>query len=71
MNINLDCFPTPQARMAYVINRLKGAPYAQILPYVRDGVCQLSDYTEILNILERAFGDPNRTWNTRNDLYRF
>jgi hypothetical protein len=28
MNINLDHFLTPQARMAYVINRLKGAPYA-------------------------------------------
>jgi hypothetical protein len=70
MNVNYDRFPTPQTRMTYVTNRLKGAPYAQILPYIHRGVCQLSDYHEILDILERAFGDPNRTRNARDQLYR-
>lgn len=56
--------------MTYVTNRLKGAPYAQILPYIYEGVFQLGDYTDILDILERAFGDPNRTRNARNELYR-
>lgn len=60
MNVNLDRFPTPQSRMAYVNNRLKGAPYAQILPYIKRGICTLDDYQDILDILERAFGDPNR-----------
>ncbi|KAG0152773.1 hypothetical protein PDIDSM_2578 [Penicillium digitatum] len=58
LNINRDRFPTPQSRMTYVTNRLKGIPYAQILPYIRDGICQLNDFTDILDILERAFGDP-------------
>jgi hypothetical protein len=70
LNINRDRFPTPQSRMTYVTNRLKGIPYAQILPYIRDGICQLNDFTDILDILERAFGDPNRARNARNELYR-
>lgn len=70
MIVNYDRFPTSHSRMAYVTNRLKGTPYAQILPYIHNGVCQLSDYGEVLEILERAFGDPNRARNARNDLYR-
>jgi hypothetical protein len=71
MNVNRDRFPTPQSRMTYVNNRLKGAPYAQILPYVKKGICQLKDYEDILDILDRAFGDPNRVNNARNELFRF
>lgn len=69
MTVNLDRFPTPQSRMAYVNNRLKGAPYAQILPYIKKGVCTLNDYQDILDVLERAFGDPNRVNNARNELF--
>lgn len=70
MTVNQDRFPTPQSRMTYVTSRLKGAPYDQILPYLHGGTCQLPDYEEILNILERAFGDPNRARNARNTLFR-
>lgn len=70
MNVNRDRFPTPQSRMTYVTNRLKGQPYAQILPYIQKGICQLPDYEDILSILDRAFGDPNRVNNARNDLFR-
>ncbi len=70
MKVNRDRFPTTQSRMAYVTNRLKGPPYAQILPYIKDGECQLSDYDEVLRILDRAFGDPNRVNNARSDLFR-
>ncbi|KAH1269409.1 hypothetical protein KXW53_000867 [Aspergillus fumigatus] len=48
---------------------LKGAPYAQILPYIKKGICTLNDYQDILDILERAFGDPNRVNNARNELF--
>lgn len=70
LTVNLDRFPTPQSRCAYVTSRLAGQPYSQILPYIQDGVCQLPDYHNILDILERAFGDPNRINNARNELYR-
>ncbi|GFF97258.1 conserved hypothetical protein [Aspergillus udagawae] len=55
--------------MAYMNNRLKGAPYAQILPYIKKGICTLNDYQDILDILERAFGDPNRMNNAHNELF--
>jgi Domain of unknown function (DUF4939)/Zinc knuckle len=70
LSANRDRFPTPQSRMAYVTNRLSGDPYAQILPYIREGVCQLADYKDVLTLLDRAFGDPNRINNARNDLFR-
>lgn len=69
MTVNLDRFPTPQRRMAYVNSRLKDVAYAQILPYIKKGVCSLNDYQDILDILERAFGDPNRVNNARNELF--
>lgn len=70
MTANSDRFPTPNSRTAYVNGRLTGAAYAQVLPFIRDGVCQLPDYKDILDLLEKAFGDPNRSRNARNELYR-
>lgn len=70
MNVNRDRYPTSQSRMTYVTNRLRGAPYAQILPHIKRGICQLKDYEDILDILDRAFGDPNRVNNARNELFR-
>ncbi|TKA66112.1 hypothetical protein B0A49_10924 [Cryomyces minteri] len=70
MIANRDRFPTPQSRKSYVTNRLKGQPYSQVLPYIQKGVCQLSDYEDILDILDRAFGDPNRVNNARDELFR-
>jgi hypothetical protein len=70
MTANRDRFPTPISRMTYVTNRLRGPPYAQILPYIKKGVCQLSDYEEILESLDHSFGDPNRVDNARDELYR-
>jgi hypothetical protein len=70
LTVNRDRFPTPASRCSYVTSRLSGSPYAQILPYIRQGVCQLPDYEDILNILDRAFGDPNRVNNARDELFR-
>ena len=33
-------------------------------------MCQLDDYQAILDILDRAFGDPNRVNNARDELFR-
>lgn len=71
MLVNGDRFPTPLARMSYVTSRLSGTPYAQILPYIKDGACCLPDYGDILDILERAYGDPNRVNTARTKLFRF
>jgi hypothetical protein len=70
MLVNRDRFPTPLARMSYVTSRLSGTPYAQVLPYIKDGACCLPDYGDILDILERAYGDPNRVNTARTRLFR-
>ncbi|KAI7137118.1 hypothetical protein KC316_g16709, partial [Hortaea werneckii] len=71
MFINRDRFPTPQSRMSYVSSRLTGTPYAQVLPHIKNGVCQLEDYQQVLQILDNAYGDPNRINNARSDLFRY
>lgn len=70
MTVNIDRFPTPQSRMTYVANRLKGEPYSQILPHMDHGTCRMRDYNEILDLLDRAYGDPNRVSNARKELYQ-
>jgi hypothetical protein len=70
MKTNADRFPTARERMSYVTNRLEGQAYAQILPFILEGECQLSDYPDVLRVLERAYGDPNRVNNARKDLFR-
>jgi hypothetical protein len=71
MIVNQDRFPTPLSRMTYVNSRLSGTPYSQILPYIQGSVYQLNDYSEILKILERTYGDPNRIQNTCSELFCF
>jgi hypothetical protein len=69
LRINYDRYPTPESRLAYVSSRLVGPAYSQILPHInRDGTCRLADYPDILGILERAYGDPNRINNARTEL---
>jgi hypothetical protein len=70
MKTNADRFPTAHERMSYVTNRLEGQAYAQILPFILEGECQLPDYPDVLRVLERAYGDPNRVNNARKDLFR-
>jgi len=70
MKTNADRFPTAREKMSYVTNGLDGPAYAQVLPYILDGECQLPDYTDVLRVLERAYGDPNRVSNARKDLFR-
>lgn len=71
LNVNRDRFATAQSRMAYVTNRLSGTPYAQVLPHIHNGICQLPDYEDILHLLERAYGDPNRINNARSELFHY
>jgi len=70
MKTNADRFPTAIERMSYVTNRLEGPAYGQVLPYILDGECQLSDYPDILRILDRAYGDPNLVNNSKKEFYR-
>ncbi|VTO92596.1 unnamed protein product [Fusarium graminearum] len=69
LKANHDRFLTPLARMSYVTGHLSGRAYAQVLPHIKLGECQLPDYPDIIDLLERAFGDPNRIDNARTKLF--
>jgi hypothetical protein len=47
--------------MRYAFNRLRGVALGQILPHVReDGTIGLEDLPAFIQLLEAAFGDPDR-----------
>lgn len=70
MNANADRFPMAISRMTYVAGRLTGNAYALMLPKIKYGIPQFVDYPEMLEYLERAFGDPDRTQNAQNKLFQ-
>jgi len=54
-------FPDEQSKMRYAFNRLRGVALGQILPPVReDGTIRLEDLPALIQLLEAAFGDPDR-----------
>jgi hypothetical protein len=54
-------FPDEQSKMRYAFNRLRGVALGQILPHVReDGTIGLEDLPAFIQLLEAAFGDPDR-----------
>jgi len=54
-------FPDEQSKMRYAFNRLRGIALGQILPHVReDGTIGLEDLPAFIQLLEAAFGDPDR-----------
>jgi hypothetical protein len=55
--------------MTYVAGRLTGRAYQLMLPKIRYGIPQFVDYPQMLEYLEQAFGDPDRTQNAQNKLF--
>ena len=54
-------FPDEQSKVRYAFNRLRGVALGQILPHVReDGTIGLEDLPALIQLLEAAFGDPDR-----------
>lgn len=70
MTANADRYPTATSRLTYVAGRLTGKAYDLILPKTVFGVPGFTDYPQMLNYLENAFGDPDRVQNAQNRLYR-
>ncbi|GKU11187.1 unnamed protein product, partial [Fusarium langsethiae] len=68
LDVNRDRFPTAVSRVAYVNSRLGKEAHKLIHPYTRDGICRLSDYQDVLDILQKAYGDPNESRTARRKL---
>jgi len=62
-------FPDEQAKMRYAFNRLSGIALKQILPHVRDnGEIGLEDLPAFIQLLEAAFGDPDRVATAERNM---
>ena len=62
-------FPDEQSKMRYAFNRLRGIALGQILPHVReDGTIGLEDLTAFIQLLEAAFGDPDRVATAEQEM---
>jgi hypothetical protein len=62
-------FPDKQAKMRYAFNRLSGLALKQILPHLRDnGEVGLEDLPAFIQLLEAAFGDPDRVATAERNM---
>jgi hypothetical protein len=61
LKANSDHYPTPDLQMGYVENRVGGTAIKHLAPRLRPGsVNPFQSAEEMLEVLERVFGDPNR-----------
>jgi hypothetical protein len=64
-----NSFPDEQSKMRYAFNRLSGLALRQILPHIREnGEIDLGDLTAFIQLLEAAFGDPDRVDTTERNM---
>ena len=54
-------FPTEQHKLGYTVGLLQGNAFAQIQPYILETTINFTNVTALLNDLEAAFSDPDRT----------
>jgi len=66
IRFKLASFPDEQSKMQYTFNCLRGVALGPILPHVReDGTIGLEDLPAFIQLLEEAFGDPDRVATTK------
>jgi len=64
-----NSFPDEQSKITYAFNRVSGLALHQILPQVReDGEIDLGDLTAFIQLLEAAFGDPDRVATAEQNM---
>ena len=49
-----------QTRLRYTVSRLSGPAFDQVASFVKTGTINLPNIDSLIQILEAAFGDPNR-----------
>ena len=60
--------PTEQSRLRYAFSRLEGIALAQVLPHVQDTHINLANVAAVIQLLEEAFGDPDRVATAFREL---
>lgn len=70
LSVNASSFPDNTSRIGYLFSRLAGDAAQQLLPYINNGsdAAALSSVEEFYQVLENAFGDPDRKTSAQNKL---
>jgi hypothetical protein len=61
-------FPTVPEKLRFAVNCLKDNALDQVSPYVKDDTVDLPDLAALVQILENAFGNPNRIQDAERKL---
>ncbi|KAH0605231.1 uncharacterized protein H6S33_005213 [Morchella sextelata] len=65
---NADRYPTLQSKLSYAFSRLEGVAANQFLQYVGEGSITLPSMVRFYEVLDTAFGDPDRIRTARRNL---
>ncbi|KAH0608715.1 uncharacterized protein H6S33_001849, partial [Morchella sextelata] len=65
---NADRYPTLQSKLSYAFSRLEGVAANQFLQYVGEGEITLPSMVRFYEVLDTAFGDPDRMRTARRNL---
>jgi Retrotransposon gag protein len=63
-----ELFPNEQKKLAYTVGRLEGPAFNHLLPYVQSSGVNLENVTALMEVLETAFGDPDRVGSAERAL---
>jgi hypothetical protein len=64
---NADRYPTLQSKLSYAFSRLEGVAANQFLQYVGEGGITLPSMIRFYEVLDTAFGDPDRMRTARRN----
>jgi hypothetical protein len=70
MKLQIDAarFPTDQHQLCYTMGLLTGQAFAQVEPYIKPTFVDLANVKALTDILETAFGDPDRETTAERKL---
>jgi ribosomal protein L12E/L44/L45/RPP1/RPP2 len=63
-----DHYHNEPARLRYAVSRLEDVALEQILPKVTETNVQLASLTELIQLLNNAFGDPDKEATADREL---
>ncbi|TKA38824.1 hypothetical protein B0A49_13935, partial [Cryomyces minteri] len=62
-NVRLKVANEPDTDVTYIMSRLKGSAFHQVLPHIKDGVSSITSVEALISILDSAYADPQKRVN--------
>ncbi|TKA50332.1 hypothetical protein B0A49_13656, partial [Cryomyces minteri] len=67
-NVRLKVANEPDTDVTYIMSRLKGSAFHQVLPHIKDGVSSITSVEALISILDSAYADPQKRVNATREL---